>query len=1627
MANRQQVLNEISAIINNGFAAARPSFEDKVNLRGTINKLLTESNSNPTLVKFMEPYDKALNEGTREELISESFANGLKVYADVFPDIKDTYKALCERIEQNRYAIGVVNLFESIKVPYIKESLYDDVVAFANRPSQENRIKALRLLEQYSLVDFDCARLQSYLTGNANVAAAAAAYTDPVGRIDESASGIPAANVVEINGKQYVEKNGQYLPVVNEQKIMEGVTAYIDGKLNEQRQKDAEEEMNEQRSFREVNNNIQLAETIRSLMEKEGHNRKLMGVLSEYGGQLMRGRREEGLYESFIKTMKNGFDFINEVQDEVKAMEQRAAERKVSIRLTELMEMISLDGEYHVILPLIESDVVRYQENPNATNRSILFNTLHMYEHCPYVVEMLYTIAENRTKKGLLMAESGQFIRNHAHLEDVYSPVQYIKENECVFNVQNQFYVKKGTHITKLDPDCINNLSEGFRTLCRLVNDPLVTISNDDITYLSKDGDTFIITEGQVMLPCTDEEGKEVMEMETVESLRNLNEMFMKYGTYDQEPFLTAAFLCEHFDDIAKVDFVKTIRMNEDYGKSLDLFRLKENVFIMAHDELNESHMFYRNVNPIQLANTINNHFGIKVSGLFEDMLPNQSKIIANINEMKVEYENRIEKLTNIRGEYQAVLEAAGVDDKEKIQKDIDGIDRSISEAKKEYMEFQKNVKELYEGKKGDKNAKNDLLDTAQKLVSLIKNEDFEGGELNDGSEDDDPFDGMFDGSDGDFFDGSDDDGSEYESSDGDDMTSPLDGGDGFGPDSDFETNPFTDDNIADEGESDGYIDDYSLDEPGGAADGLDTGLDSGATEDDPFGQAADSLAAETPNPEDTSAQVQDVEPAEVADDADLDYNKFKIVKIDFDTNVKTGDKGGTGKVIVVEPWVEPDGTKTSKSSTYEFYVAEIDGEKTAVLDNTEGMDAEKYFAIVDAIKEASNFDTVKPEMGQGVGPEGEPQKPVDPVIKDTLPAEGGTKADTDLEQALDADQATDVPPAEDDILDDPFKEGDTGAVAAPTSTTGEETPDPFDSGSDETTEITLDDGINPRGIDTATYKSGDTEIDLPADNISLNGEEKPKDVIGESFIMNVQGEVTNKEGKKFLTTEGKTLTESRLQTVPGGTATPIEVAEPMRALNEGILSHLNASGTENDDYSAHKDIDGSGLIAGDDFDAMALLQDVMESYIDFAEEEGIEGDAEIDEIKDYRITLDESEEDGENISSIAFRINDHDYTFFTHEDEVLLAETDAFEENSQELDTFHTWTDESDDIISRCDITDADAVVEMFTDVIKSETGEEFDYEEYDDDEVQESQKIRLFKDHNRDGKQNPKVRLKKNSDHGITTYQYRNSARRDRIVNGTVQERENAEKIREYAKKKGVSASAAQGGGQGGGMMGESLHTNFGHHARLVRKGQKDSLNESMMIPQPGDQVIFKGRRTNILHINKDDTITIMGDGNATIDVKPSDISFVDKVDTVQSPMMFDNKTLKLIDESALIPCDILLAGTKFNSEKCFVTYGSYMKTRNDGYLTVLTESNNQFSAQKDNLVLLTDIPSKSEVNLDDYVEAVKLNLDGEADRNILVDANAYATSTNDDDRIDVLYKNGDNYLPGKLRKSEIKTLSV
>ena len=90
----------------------------------------------------------------------------------------------------------------------------------------------------------------------------------------------------------------------------------------------------------------------------------------------------------------------------------------------------------------------------------------------------------------------------------------------------------------------------------------------------------------------------------------------------------------ENFDKIAYIDFVKRLSMNESAnGKSVDVFRIKNNIFVNTSNAALGTSTFYRNVNPIQCRSYINEHMELNVSTLFEDILPNQHAILEGIED----------------------------------------------------------------------------------------------------------------------------------------------------------------------------------------------------------------------------------------------------------------------------------------------------------------------------------------------------------------------------------------------------------------------------------------------------------------------------------------------------------------------------------------------------------------------------------------------------------------------------------------------------------------------------------------------------------------------------------------------------------------------------------------------------------------------------------------------------------------------------------------------------------------------------------------------------------------------------------------------------------------------------------
>lgn len=1263
--DKDQILTELTGIINESFEAKKPYSGPQLGLRRFINDMIAESNSNPEVMKSLETIDNSLNEGVSESQLAAPLLEMIKTFSRYIPELRKVQEKLQNTINENAHQILMTCLLEGIQNTSVLEYVKPKWEALMETNSMSDRLALERVLESCAGIDPSAAEMLKYVSKFKQESVGQASTNS----LNESS--------VEMNQEEKTKAD-----------LLSKMKEYVDNKL-------AESSAPAKKSFKDIDNDIRLMETIQDL--KSIDNKDLQKVLSLYEKALNDGCREEAIYETFMMNVfeNEKYNYYMELAKAQSDMAARVMSHKESIDLTKLLEFMSNDGTWSYLVPVVEDVVVAYAENPNAINRSILNNHLRMYDSCPYVRDILEVAWQDTSKEGTMLQEAEQeLIKQRAHVEDVFSPIQYIKENECVFSVEGQLYVKKGHNISRLDKKSVGTLSESFLALAKIIDMPSVSVNEaeDCIDFVAESGSVIKIQDGKALV-----EGK----LETPTSLKSLVEMHVEHPTMTDIDFLTSAFLSENFNNIAKVDFVKKVVMNESSNKTLDVFKVKKNLYVAAHDNLNEEHTFYRNINPMQVKTIVNDHFGINVSSLFEDMLPNQKKLSDGINDIKKEYEEKIQSLLEMKQRLSDTYQKTGsADTKNKLEQALTDITREINEAKSEYVKFQKKAS-LVETADPDETIDN-VLDSAEAGLNdtmpddfsdtiSLNTEDYDGSDedLDTGSDDFSGSDSAFEDLDGsddfdelnfDLEDGSDfGDEDEYTSSDGDDMTSRI-------GENEFSTNPDDIDDSDELMQRDNYVLDDKLDYTdteldaenaensavdAAEDDNSDAGIESfdngdltPDAEDDPFAADTEALG-ETPEDGDTVSDLDNEAEGdnvagndtteEVADDADLDYASFKIVKIDFDVNVRTGERKNTGKAIVVVPMVDGAGNKTSETKNIDFYVTEIKGEKGVVLDS-EGITLEMYNAVCDAIKSSSDFQDVEPE--------------VNPADNDETSATDITSVEVkDEEDPEDAIDLSDV--------DDPDSDPTDGDGTAE---------DVFDSGSDETTVLTMDDNIEPHGVDVQELSDTDQET-------AESGEEVEDEYKG-----------------LFDDPEDQKVAE---QPMPDAVdAVPESKKSPKgNKLNESTEDETEPAVEEDPDGVVRGDLD----ISSEQEDPIAVIKEVLEAYA----ENG--GDCEVGEINDYDV-------DGVDVNSIQATIGSNDYTFFTLYEDIFCALTSDFDEYSQDKDSLEAWCtlEESDSdeapLSANVEIAEGDtqAWIDFVTDVIATETGDkvEFEAEEPEEDE---------------------------------------------------------------------------------------------------------------------------------------------------------------------------------------------------------------------------------------------------------------------------------------------------------------------
>lgn len=956
--SKTELTSAIQQIINESLQETKSLDGTKVfNIRRYVNGLIEEGHKNPKLMTFLIGYENMLNNGAKDFMLYEQFGKGLEEFARGNKVIKSILETMNEVMREHASELKAYVIIENIPDAYsqnlIREA-YNEFLADKSDFTKSNLLESIQGL--YDINDYAANSLMTIVAESVQ-------------------------NDADYFQTRFMNESAQAsLERRLEESRKEKLTSDIFKKVERylQEQNNAEElraqKISEEYSLEGIANKsgLKLYERIANVMKTDAiNNPKLKEVLLQYSSAIGAGAYEERLYETFLQNTSN-FDYLLPVERMRNAIMEVASKKHEEIALTKILEEMKDSYNSYIYVNLIQEDVARYVKNPTPTNRVQLRNALMPYASDPYINEMFNIIYRDDSvksntleEKALNIKEQVELIRQNVSVESIYTPVQYIRENECIFNVHGQYFIKKGNNISVLNEKYTKQLDSRFVELCHLVNDPKVQILEDRI-ILSGNEIYATIFEGFVEINSTYRESQE--------SLRRLNEMCIKYENYDTNFYIMCSCLLENFNSIAKVDWAKHIVLNENTNISADLFKLDKNIYMALHNNTLMKHTFYRNVNPIFCKNTINEHMGLNVASLFGDMLPDYDKMILALNEAKNEYESSIQQYEEMIVELEAAKDDAASEDLiNELDSAIKDAKEKLEDVKAEYKDWQKTTEETLAEKKSKKDDEDDV---EPEVTTEINNEPLDADEVEDYKDElSTPLSNM------------------------DDMTPAEEAGAEIPEMGDEEIDDIVAQatEMSDEEDEDPELnveDDEEFVE-------LDTDkIIAGDEEDDDIFDDEEDEDAEAEVPAEDVSDEEDIiitdeedeleqepmETIEMGDEAtdifggdvenpldalesDLyapenESAEFGIANIMFNSNVN-GTVSKAGEVIVLRPVIDQDGNNHVNTETYKFY---LDGEENMPIISADGeISTAVYNAMVNAIKEHPQYETVC-EIGVAVG-----------------------------------------------------------------------------------------------------------------------------------------------------------------------------------------------------------------------------------------------------------------------------------------------------------------------------------------------------------------------------------------------------------------------------------------------------------------------------------------------------------------------------------------------------------------------------------------------------------------------------------------------------------------------------------
>ena len=660
-----------------------------VPLSKTIEQILESESKYIPVASVCKSFKKQLANGVSENELCESFIEEFSKVATHNSAKKRLFElvSLTENQKTNLKYANIINKMKKGALAYGVPNIENVMVNYMCEKNSETRAKARQVLELF-------------------------ATSKDVAEILET-----------MKYEEYEEKSGKSLVNITLNETAEApksytedeVNAIIAQKLEEQKTTMAEEAKKvEKKTIASIDTHIGLHGAIKSILDNSNGNTNLIKVCEDYMNALNSGKAEEVLYEDFISAI-SPWNYMSAVDTQISAIKDRTSKYKQDIDLKKILEVMKETGSYYIV-PLIEDMVVEYCNNKSLNTMALLKQRLFPFEYDNFVRDILNIVANDQSyRNSVYLGESVETVNRLISTEHVFSPLHFIKENECVFNVKGAYYAKRGNSLNKLTAKDVESLPASFKHLCDVVNSDNVVINEALNTISVYEGNhTAVISEISITIDKTPVDSKDLKNMEqTAVLMREGSENFYRIVN----------LINENFNNIAYIDFVKHISQKVG-DRSADVFRLKDSLYVNTVNESLGKSTFYRNINPIQLQHHLNEHMEINVSSLFEDILPNQDQVKKNIDETKNQYECYLTDLKNKRKELEEMsLEA---DNTEDIENAIKSIDDEIENTEKEYKEYREKTDKFLTGDGDDDTTPDDengdTTDTTDKAENPDEN-----------------------------------------------------------------------------------------------------------------------------------------------------------------------------------------------------------------------------------------------------------------------------------------------------------------------------------------------------------------------------------------------------------------------------------------------------------------------------------------------------------------------------------------------------------------------------------------------------------------------------------------------------------------------------------------------------------------------------------------------------------------------------------------------------------------------------------------------------------------------------------------------------------------------------------------